>query len=124
MLGGYSQSGDPLGEVEDPLEVGDDVDLEPVGRHPMGLRGDELAQVDEGIIRFLMMQQESLAGSIELDESDYRPGDSVAILEGPFAGLSGVYQMKKDADRVELLLSLMGRKLPVMMHLDQLGGVA
>jgi transcriptional antiterminator RfaH len=85
--------------------------------------GTELAQVDEGVIGFLSAQQESITGPVEIDESDYRPGDNVAILEGPFAGLSGVYQMKKDADRVGLLLSLMGRELPLVLQLDQLGGV-
>ncbi|RLQ21187.1 transcriptional activator RfaH [Seongchinamella sediminis] len=83
--------------------------------------GAKLAEVDPGIIDFLQAQQQGDHATAELDGAAYRPGDRVPVLEGPFAGLDGIYQMKKDSDRVELLLSLMGRKLPVVLQLDQLG---
>ncbi|MEP1472113.1 MAG: transcription termination/antitermination NusG family protein [Halieaceae bacterium] len=83
--------------------------------------GARLAQVDTSIIDFLKAQQDDAKGVGELDDAAYRPGDRVQILEGPFAGLNGLYQMKRDADRVELLLSLMGRELPIVLQLDQLG---
>ena len=83
--------------------------------------GARLAQVDASIIDFLKAQQKDAQGVGELDEASYNPGDRVQILEGPFAGMNGLYQMKKDADRVELLLSLMGRNTPVILELDQLG---
>ncbi|MEP6388351.1 MAG: transcription termination/antitermination NusG family protein [Halioglobus sp.] len=83
--------------------------------------GAKLAQVDARIIDFLRAQQNQAQNASKPDEPAYQPGERVQILEGPFAGLNGLYQLTQDADRVELLLSLMGREVHIVLPLDQLG---
>jgi transcriptional antiterminator RfaH len=38
----------------------------------------------------------------------FRPGDQVRVLQGPFAGLTGLYHGQKPRDRVAVLLQLLG----------------
>jgi transcriptional antiterminator RfaH len=38
----------------------------------------------------------------------FRPGDQVRVLQGPFAGLTGLYYGQKPRDRVAVLLQLLG----------------
>jgi transcriptional antiterminator RfaH len=43
------------------------------------------------------------------------------VLDGPFAGLSGVYQMEKDQSRALLLIDLLGRSNTVVVEQQALG---
>ena len=50
----------------------------------------------------------------------FSAGDRLRIARGPFAGLEAVYQMQRGADRVQVLLALLGREHSVAVDLDDL----
>ena len=50
--------------------------------------------------------------------TEERPGDRVLILDGPFAGLTGVFDINKDAGRVALLVDLLGRHNRILIERD------
>jgi transcriptional antiterminator RfaH len=48
----------------------------------------------------------------------FKPGDAVAIVAGGFSGLKAIFQAEKGADRVILLLDLLGRSSRITLHRD------
>lgn len=43
----------------------------------------------------------------------FRPGGKVRFEDGPLTGLSGVLRLARGRDRVEVLMSLLGREIPI-----------
>ena len=70
--------------------------------------GVVLQAVPQEVIDFLRAA-ETDAGEREDDSWPFQPGDSVRVLDGPFAGLPAVYRMQRGADRALLLVDLLGR---------------
>ncbi|MGD9537735.1 MAG: transcription termination/antitermination protein NusG [Alphaproteobacteria bacterium] len=68
--------------------------------------------VPEPVIEGLRARADA-AGVLALDPPDYQPGTRVRITSGPFADLEGIFQARTDAERVAILLSLMGRAVRV-----------
>lgn len=85
--------------------------------------GQALVPVDERIVDALQSHQQASEGAAVLADTPYRPGDRIEILDGPFAGLSGIYRISRDRDRVELLLDLLGRNSAVAIERESLGSV-
>lgn len=52
---------------------------------------------------------------ILMTTSEYQAGDSVSVINGPFAGWLAEVTATDDQGRVKLLIDLMGRKTPVAM---------
>ena len=50
--------------------------------------------------------------------SGLKPGGAVSLIEGPFKGLKGLYS-KRSKDRVEVLLTLLGRQQRILVPLHQ-----
>lgn len=83
-----------------------------------------------GMVRFGLHSPAMPAGSVEFlqgrtpqaaDEETklpFLPGDKLRIARGPFAGLEAVYQMQRGADRVQVLLGLLGREHSVGVAVD------
>jgi transcriptional antiterminator RfaH len=65
-------------------------------------------------------RQEGTAARVD-NEWPHQRGDVVQVLDGLFAGLSGVYQMEKDQNRVVLLVELLGRSNAVVVEQRTLG---
>ncbi len=83
--------------------------------------GQELVPVDPSIIHFLMDHQDpELAAQVD-DAWPHRPGDRVEIADGPFSGLSGIYQISDDVARATLLIEILGRKAEVVVDRQSLG---
>ena len=83
--------------------------------------GHELVPVDASVIAYLQSHQDPELAA-ELNENwPHKPGDRVEITAGPFAGLSGIYQVENDAERVTLLIELLGRQSRVVVARDSLG---
>ncbi|MAC35736.1 MAG: transcription/translation regulatory transformer protein RfaH [Haliea sp.] len=80
--------------------------------------GYRLAEMPGDVIDYLRAQQDPMLQARAEDEWPHKPGDRVSILEGPFAGLTGVYQMPKDEQRVLLLVELLGRQNQVLVERD------
>jgi transcriptional antiterminator RfaH len=93
--------------------------------------GSQLHSVPPQIINYLKQHEESGAdasGAVvpgaaarDNDEWPHQHGDVVQVLDGPFAGLSGVYQMEKDQSRALLLIDLLGRSNTVVVEQCALG---
>lgn len=82
--------------------------------------GQLLRPVPASVIDYLSSAEDAQLG--RLDESDYphQPGDEVEVLEGPFAGLSGLFQMTDGKDRALLLLDLLGRSTEVAVPMQSI----
>jgi transcriptional antiterminator RfaH len=83
--------------------------------------GHELVPVDPAIIQFLQESQRHDLGKDAEEDWPHKPGDRVDILSGPFAGLSGIYQIANDAERATLLIDLLGRRTGVAVDRHNLG---
>jgi transcriptional antiterminator RfaH len=80
--------------------------------------GDQPTIVDESIIEDLRRRENEL-GFIQLDQqSRFRHGDKVRVLEGAFFDSLGLFEGMTDRERVTILLDLLGRKVRVIMDAD------
>lgn len=81
--------------------------------------GGRPALMPEAGIQFLMARQDPALGA-EAAAAPHRPGDRVAILSGPLAGLTGVFAMARDEERVAVLVELLGRRNRIEIARDAL----
>ena len=72
--------------------------------------GSEPAPVPEGFVESLQAAADEESGCQIIDCTLFKKGDVVRILEGPFAGYNAVFQSASGAERVIILLNLMGRE--------------
>lgn len=70
--------------------------------------GNRPAQISEQAIDAIKLQEQQLQ-QIDNESFPWNPGDKVEIMEGPFAGLIGIFQERSDQQRVYLLLDLLGK---------------
>jgi transcriptional antiterminator RfaH len=49
-----------------------------------------------------------------------QPGDKVAIIDGPFAGYSAIYNKQKSADRIAVLLNIIGKNTELTLSAHSL----
>jgi transcriptional antiterminator RfaH len=80
--------------------------------------GHLLRPVPDTVIDYLRSVEDSDLG--ERDEAAYphQPGDRVEVLEGPFSGLIGLFQLADGKDRALLLLDLLGRSTEVAIPMQ------
>jgi transcriptional antiterminator RfaH len=80
--------------------------------------GDQPAIVADEIVALIRRR---LDGAEEIAYGNFRPGDRVRILSGPLRDLEAVFdQPLSSADRVRVLLDVMGRMTPVDLDGSQL----
>ena len=94
------------------LELGRD-DMGPI-RSTQGCRdlvrfGLQPAVVHEDIIKALQICNSAQGVSADEVKDPFTPGDLLTIEDGPFQGLSAIYCMSNGADRVQVLITLLGR---------------
>jgi transcriptional antiterminator RfaH len=82
--------------------------------------GQELAPVPGLVIDRLRSHEDAETGLHELGRPLFRQGDKVTVVDGPFAGIDGVFQAEKGQDRVLILLSVLGGNQSVTMRRDSL----
>ncbi len=75
------------------------------------------AKVPTDFIQFL--QNNSQLDS-EKKAPEFRPGDSVQILDGVMAGYAGIFEAKSGAKRVTLLLDVVGKATRVEVSADSI----
>ncbi len=81
--------------------------------------GTELAIVPDDIIRLLKSSATGSSGLyIEL-LPELKPGDRVNVIDGPFAGISGVFHKSNAEERVIILLNILGGQNRVMLQREQ-----
>jgi transcriptional antiterminator RfaH len=57
-----------------------------------------------------LKSNETADGIQRIQPDPWQPGDRVLIEDGPFAGYSCIYQAEKSADRVTVLLNIIGKQ--------------
>jgi transcriptional antiterminator RfaH len=75
--------------------------------------GAHFATVPDEIIRQLREREDPQTGLHTLHPPPVAPGTAVRITAGVFAGLEAVFEREEGADRVVVLLSLLGQKRQV-----------
>jgi len=80
--------------------------------------GQLLQSVPDSVIEYLKQAENPETHQHHADEWPHQPGDTVDILEGPFAGLSGVFQSATAEDRALLLIELLGSQNTVGVNMD------
>jgi transcriptional antiterminator RfaH len=104
------------------LEVGED-DFSPI-RSTLGVQnlvrfGEKTAVMPEQVIEAIRSQEHCFLDQCA-NHPDWKAGDTVEIIEGPFAGLKGVFQTKNGEERAIVLLKLLGRDSCVSVNVDTL----
>jgi transcriptional antiterminator RfaH len=72
--------------------------------------GHKLKPVPEGAIDYLRQTENPDTHQHHAEDWPYHSGDAVRVLEGPFKGLTGVFQAATAEDRALLLIDLLGRQ--------------
>ena len=80
--------------------------------------GNALVPIPDDVINFLKQSEQPDTGHHQSDKALFKKGDGVQIVEGPFTGLQGIYQMDKGEDRVMILIEILGRQSSVAIKLD------
>ncbi len=81
--------------------------------------GHLLRPVPEAVIDYLRAAESETGERVE-EEWPFGHGDSVEVLDGPLAGLEGVFQHPVAEARAMLLLDLLGRTTPVAVEMKSL----
>jgi transcriptional antiterminator RfaH len=78
--------------------------------------GPEYAQVPESIVTDLVHRADPVTGLHRLNrDRSFRPGAPVRVIAGAFSGCDGIYECDAGADRVVVLLSLLGQSTRARM---------
>ena len=82
--------------------------------------GQLLQPVPDSVIHYLQQLESMETGAREDTSCPHTPGDTVEVLEGPFAGLKGIYQMQNGDNRALLLIELLGRSNKISVEMDDI----
>ena len=76
--------------------------------------GTEAAAVPTCVVDDLIARADPVSGLHKLDSSrKLRAGARVSVIAGSFLGIDGIFEREAGEDRVVVLLSLLGRQVPV-----------
>lgn len=78
------------------------------------------AEVPESVIEGIRKRIDSDDGFIRLEAPQLSLGQSVRLTDGPLSGLEGVFLLHEGADRVRLLLELLGTSREVVVPREHL----
>ena len=85
--------------------------------------GHLLHAVPDSVIVYLKQQESSITDTREDDALPFKAGDEVRLLDGPFAGLTGIYTATEADQRALLLVELLGRENELVVDLNSLAEV-
>jgi transcriptional antiterminator RfaH len=81
--------------------------------------GADYARVPAEIVRRLADRANPETGLHELRKPLFTPGTRVRVAEGPFKGIEGIFECHEGAERVMILLDVLGRQTGVCMSVHQ-----
>jgi transcriptional antiterminator RfaH len=84
-----------------------------VGVVQLVMQGEKPAPAPRGIVETLISACDE--SGVIIWRADLAPGQQVRLLDGPFVGLIGQLDRVSDADRVCVLLEIMGGRTPVFV---------
>lgn len=77
------------------------------------------AVVPEKLINKLKNSEDEF-GIQSIKTKELKPGEQVEIINGPFAGYKAIYQKMKSAERVSVLLDIVGKNTQVSLSVHEL----
>jgi transcriptional antiterminator RfaH len=77
------------------------------------------ATIPEGLIESLKANEDN-TGYQQIEHKQLKQGDSINIIDGPFAGQQGIFQTMKGNDRVLILLNIIGKNTPATLSIHNL----
>ena len=81
--------------------------------------GSDYAIVPDRVIHDLQAREDPESGLYRLNHRPlFAPGAAVRVAAGPFSGLEGIFQRRVGAERVVVLLDLLGRAASVRVSAD------
>ena len=80
------------------------------GEHPASISDDAIKTIKQ---QEYYAEQEQVQGQFP-----WKPGDRLDVTDGPFAGLSGIFEKQKN-ERVVILLDLLGRYNRILIESDK-----
>jgi transcriptional antiterminator RfaH len=91
-----------------------------VGVAELVCHGDGPAPVPAGIVESIRAREDERGLVVLRPETDFHKGDAVTSTDGAFEGCAGLFECAGDADRVTVLLNLLGREVAVRLPADAL----
>ncbi|MEH6518284.1 MAG: transcription/translation regulatory transformer protein RfaH [Halioglobus sp.] len=82
--------------------------------------GQLLRPLPDAVIHYLKQLEDPETKQRQAEVWPHQPGDTLEVLEGPFANLTGIYQMPLGEDRALLLIELLGRSNSVAVAKEAL----
>lgn len=77
--------------------------------------GNQPAIIEQEVINVIQEQEQHTVGQA-VDHPNWQQGDRVEIIDGPFAGLNGIFEKESNEERVIILLEMLGRKTQVAVN--------
>lgn len=71
--------------------------------------GSESAEVSDGVIAAIRAREDGLSGLHANPDRLFQPGQVVSVVDGPLAGLQGVFSCEDGEQRAMLLIDLLGK---------------
>lgn len=81
--------------------------------------GNQPAVMPASAIASIQEQEQEITGT-SLAHPCWQKGDLVEVIDGPFAGLRGIFQNKEGMERVSLLLDILGQQNRFSIHVNNL----
>ena len=75
--------------------------------------GMKLVEVPHRIIAHIEERRDPETGLVRLDPVPVAVGDRVRVFDGPFAGIEGIFKVRKGSDRALLLIEMLGTESTV-----------
>lgn len=70
--------------------------------------GSRPAMIPSQVIAAIQQQEQSISAH-SADRPNWKKGDIIQVIEGPFAGMNGIFEKVNDEQRVFILLDMLGR---------------
>jgi transcriptional antiterminator NusG len=72
------------------------------------------------VLKFLAPEQEKKEKVVETKAADFEVGESVTVMDGPFATLpASISEIHADSQKLKVLVSIFGRETPVELSFNQ-----
>lgn len=81
--------------------------------------GNQPAVMPESAIEAIQQHEQAIVDNCA-EHPRWTKGDLVEILDGPFAGLRGIFQRKEGIERVSLLLDILGQQNRFTININSL----
>lgn len=86
--------------------------------------GKILTPVPDNIIEYMKQAEDPVTQHHQAEDWPHQPGDSVEILEGPFAGLETIFLSRDGENRALLLVEFLGRQNKLEVYMGSISKTA